>query len=211
MWSAIVRGTGLITVVALGLSLVWDDAATLAAFVLVTIWVHGPISPFLPVAYEPTLLHFGTLYAPLLIAALGTIGVTYVEFLDYQLMRRLNGTRTYQRIQSHRWFDRSVRLFERRPFFTTWLFAWSPLPFWMIRIVAPASGYPVGRFLLANALGRFPRFWLLAAIGARFRVPPGVLAGVFVVSALLMALGLLRARDKEQDARGKDKLVEAIC
>ena len=43
------------------------------AFILTTLWVHGPWSPLLPAAYEPVLMVFGKLYPPLLIAAVGVL------------------------------------------------------------------------------------------------------------------------------------------
>ncbi len=190
MWDGIVRGTGAVGGAAIVLSLLWRDAAMLAAFVLVTVWVHGPLSPFLPAAYEPTLMFFGRLYPPLLIAAVGTAANAYVEFLDYHLLARLGDTRPYRRLRQHPLFDRAVRLFDRRPFFTVWMFAWSPLPFWMVRLLAPAARYPVRRYLAATALGRFPRFWLLAALGAVFMPPTWLLVTVAVGSAALTAVAI---------------------
>jgi len=181
----IVRGTGAVAAVAVVLALVWRDAALLAAFAMVTVWVHGPMSPFLPAAYEPTLMFFGRLYPPLLIAALGTLANLYVEMLDYWLFARLGDFGPYRRLQTHPLFTRAVRLFARRPFFTVWLFGWSPLPDWIIRLLAPAAHYPVGRYLLALGLGRLPRYWLLAGLGAWLVPPPALLAGVALGSAAL--------------------------
>lgn len=185
LWDGIVRGTGALGLIAIPATLLWPHAATLSAFVLVTIWVHGPISPFLPAAYEPTLMAFGRVYPPLLIAVLGTFANLYVELLDYHLFRAMGSVAAYRKLQQHPLFERAVQWFRRAPFLTTWLFAWSPLPDWMIRMIAPAARYPVGRYLLAMGLGRLPRFWLLAALGAWFRVPVGLLAGVAIGSGLL--------------------------
>ncbi len=188
MWDGLVRGTGIVGVMALLASLWTPHAAALTTFVLITVWVHGPISPFLPAAYEPTLMLFGRLYPPLLIGVLGTLANLYVEFLDYHLFLKMADFAPYRRLQAHPLFARAVRLFAKRPFLTIWLFAWSPLPDWMVRVLAPAARYPVSRYLVALGLGRLPKFWLLAALGAHFHVPTPVLLTVAFGSALLTAL-----------------------
>ena len=190
LWDGLVRGTGAVAAVAAVLALISKDAALLAAFVLLTVWVHGPISPFLPAVYEPTLLFFGRLYPPLLVAVLGTLGNLYVEFLDYCLFRKLGDFGPYRRLQHHPLFTRAVRLFARRPFLTVWLFAWSPLPDWIVRLLAPAARYPVGRYLTAMGLGRLPRFWLLAALGAWLVPPLWLLLTVALGSTVLTVLAL---------------------
>jgi ribonucleoside-triphosphate reductase len=190
MWDGLLRGTAALAALAAVLALCWKDAALLAAFLMITVWVHGPISPFLPAAYEPTLLFFGRLYPPLLIGVLGTLGNLYVEFLDYCLFRKLGDFGPYRRFQDHPLFARAVRLFARRPFLTVWLFAWSPLPDWMVRLLAPAARYPVGRYLVAMGLGRLPRFWLLAALGSWLLPPPWLLLAVALGSAALTVVAL---------------------
>lgn len=210
MWDGVVRGTGVIALLAIPLALLVDDAGALAALALITIWVHGPMSPLLPAAYEPTLMFFGRLYPPLLIAVIGTLANLYIEFLDYHLFRAMAATRPYRRLTQHALFARATRAFARRPFLTTWVFAWSPMPDWMVRLLAPAAGYPVSRYLLAMALGRLPKFWLLAALGLHFAIPTGVLLGVAVGSAVLTVL-LLRLRRSTPIAPGPNALREAVC
>jgi ribonucleoside-triphosphate reductase len=188
LWDGIVRGSGAIALLAIPVVLLVPRAAPLAAFALVTIWVHGPMSPFLPAAYEPTLMAFGRLYPPLLIGVVGTLANLYVEFLDYHLFRAMAALGPYRRFQAHPMFARAVRWFDRAPFATTWLFGWSPLPDWMVRMIAPAAGYPVGRYLLALGLGRLPRFWFFAALGAHLRIPGVILFGLAGASAVLTLL-----------------------
>lgn len=188
LWDGVLRGSGLLALLAIPVVLLVPHAAALVAFALATIWVHGPISPFLPAAYEPMLLAFGRLYPPLLVGVVGAAANLYVEFLDYHLFRAMAGIRPYRRLQEHPLFARAVRWFSRAPFTTTWVFAWSPLPDWMVRMIAPAAGYPAGRYLLAMGLGRLPRFWFLAAVGARFAIPGRLLLGIAIGSACLTLL-----------------------
>lgn len=194
VWDGILRGTALVAAAASAAALRWDDAGVLAAFALITVWVHGPFSALLPAAYEPTLLFFGQLYAPLLIATIGTVCNLFVEFLNYHMFLRVSELPVARRVTGGHTFRRAVALFAQRPFFAVWLFAWSPLPFWVVRLLAPAARYPVPRYLLATLLGRFPRFWVLATLGARLKVPGPVLLSVVAASTLLSVVALLWRR-----------------
>jgi hypothetical protein len=189
----LLRGTGVVALLAIPLTLLWPVVAPLTAFLLVTVWVHGPASPFLPAAYEPVLLLFGRVYPPLLIGLLGTFGDLYVEYLDYQLFLGLGAFGPYRTLLKHPLFTRAVALFNRSPFLAVWLFAWSPLPDWMIRVIAPAARYPVGRYLLAMGLGRLPKFWLLAALGAWWQPDRRLVLGV-VAGSILLTAGMFLGR-----------------
>ncbi len=65
------------------------------------------------------------------------------------------------------------------------------LPYWPVRILSPLAGYAVRRHLSATLLGRFPRLWFFAALGASLHVDPRVLLGIsaaVVGSALILIL-----------------------
>lgn len=209
-WDVVLRGTGVIALAAIPLTLLVPHAGALTAFVLITIWVHGPVSPLLPAAYEPTLMLFGRLYEPLFIALVGVAANLYIEFLDYHLFKRLGSTRIYRRLIDHPWFARATRWFAREPFFTTWLFAWSPLPFWMVRMLAPAAGYSVSRYLAATALGRLPRYWLFAFLGRHVEIPAPLLIAVAAGSLLVMVL-LIVLRRRRRQATTLVRLEESPC
>lgn len=164
-WDGVVRGTGLLGLLAIPLVTLYPETGPLTGFLLVTIWVNGPIAPFLPATYEPILMIFGRLYPPLLIGSIGIVGTIYVEFLNYHLYRKVLDLDAAERLREHRTTRKVVELFERMPFFTVWLCSWSILPYWAVRFLSPLAGYPVGKQLLATFLGRFPRLWFFAALG----------------------------------------------
>ncbi len=155
--------------------------------VLVTVWVNGPLSPLLPATYEPILMLLGRVYSPALVAALGTIGILGVEYVNYQLYRRVLFIAKLRRVREGRLVRRVVSMFERAPFLTVWVVSLTPLPYWAIRFLSPLAGYPVERQLLATMLGRFPRLWFFAALGALWQVSAAVL---FAISAASILLGL---------------------
>ena len=77
----------------------------------------------------------------------------------------------------------ALALFRRGPFLAVWIGTWSPIPDWTIRLLAPMSRYPLGRYLVAMGLGRFPRYWLFAELGRRVGVP-----GTWLAAALSLSL-----------------------
>ncbi len=184
-WDGVVRGTGVVSALAIPLIYLLPASGPLVAFSLITIWLNGPLAPFFPASYEPILMLFGRVYPPLLIAALGILGTLYVEFLNYHLYRRLLYTKTLSPLSQSKIVRRVVKWFRVAPFFTVWLCSWSPLPYWSVRFLSPLAGYDVRRHLLATFVGRFPRLWFFAALGLWWNVSTGVLVGISVGSIVL--------------------------
>ena len=191
-WDALIRLTGVIGVLGIPLVLLWPEASGLTAFALASVWVHGPASPLLPATYEPILILFGGLYPPLLLAFIGTAANLLAEYLNYRVYGELLAQRQLDRVTSHPTLRRLVTLFNRRPFFTTWFVAWSPLPDWTVRILAPLARYPIRPWLLAMALGRLPRFWLLASLGRWVHVDARTLLWLALLPLGFVAYGLVR-------------------
>jgi hypothetical protein len=61
------------------------------------------------------------------------------------------------------------------------VFSLTPLPISIIRVLAPASGYPIGRYVAAQIVGRLPRFYVLAWLGRTIDFPTWILGLMFVV------------------------------
>jgi membrane protein DedA with SNARE-associated domain len=169
-------------------------------FLLVTVWVNGPISPLLPTTYEPILMLYGRLYRPLLVAIVGTAGTLYVELLNYYLYRQLTHTGPLQDAVTNRTARWLVTQFARAPFFSVWLAAFTPLPYWVVRFLSPMAGYPVSRHLWATALGRFPRLWFFAALGVWWRVDTRILLAITVLSIAVACVVWATKRRRAQVA-----------
>src|SRR5256886_2591224 len=85
----------------------------------------------------------------------------------------------------------TIVLFQRSPFFAVWLCAWSPIPYWIVSVLAPISRYPMRKYLFATFLGRAPRVWFFATLGLVIPVSTQVLATcaiAAVVTGLVVAL-----------------------
>jgi uncharacterized membrane protein YdjX (TVP38/TMEM64 family) len=191
-WDGLIRMSGGIALAGIPLVVVLPELGGLVAFALVSVWVHGPASPFLPATYEPILMLFGRLYSPILLGLIGTAANLVAEYLNYQLFRELLARRALDRMTKDPRLLRVVGLFNLRPFLVTWFVSWSPFPDWTIRILAPLSGYPIRRWLLAMALGRFPRFWLIAWLGTRIHLHASTLGWFAIIPACIASFWLIR-------------------
>lgn len=185
MWDAIIRSTGVLGLLGIGLVLLLPRSGPLVGLGIYTMWVTGPLSPFFPIGLEPILMLFGRLYAPLLVAIVSVTFGLYIEFLNYHVYDALLGLRRARRFRESRAVRFLQRLFGRAPFFTVWLCAWTPLPFWGARILATLSNYSIARYMTAAALGRLPKFWFFAALGLYWGLTDALLVGIVVGTALL--------------------------
>lgn len=177
-WDGVVRGTGVLGLVGIVIVLRYPDLAPLVGLSVFTIWINGPFSALFPATFEPVLMLFGRLYPPLLVAVVATAGNLYVEFLNWHLYRKALRHDRAEVVRDSRVVRFLVRLFDRAPFLTVWICAWSILPYWAVRIVAPLSDFPLDRYMWATFLGRLPKLWFFAALGTWIAVPTMWLAAL---------------------------------
>ena len=178
------RSTAVLAGLGLGLTVVVPTAGALVGFAIYTVWVTGPLSPLFPVGLEPVVMLLGRLYPPVVVAAVVTGAGLWVEYLSYHLYRTGLRHRAAREMRESDLVQRLRSWFDRRPFLTMWVLSWSPLPYWSGRILASLSGYSVPRYLTATFLGRFPKFWIFAALGVHWHIPAEILLGIVVVTTL---------------------------
>jgi uncharacterized membrane protein YdjX (TVP38/TMEM64 family) len=176
---AVIILVGLISLVTMllkieGQGLLWLMFYSIPANTAISIFPH-----------EPPLILYGQHYNPFAIASVALIGNMIAAVLDYYFFTpvlHMQFTRGYKKSRVYR---QAIRWFAVAPFWVVVLFAFTPLPFYLVKILVFSSGYAVGRYLTAYALGRFPRFVLLAVVGEFLRIPTWAMAlffaGVFVV------------------------------
>ncbi len=209
VWTGLVRGTGVAGLAGLVVTAAWPTTTPFVGFMLFTIWVNSPVGMVLPAMYEPVLIMFGSVYPPVAVAALGVVGTLYVEYLNYRVHdkvlshERLTGFREKAVVMAVR------RLFGRAPFLAVWLCSVSPLPYWLVRILSPLAGYPVSRHLAATALGRMPRLWFFAAIGASWQISGDILLAIWIIGLVLGAGLALRGRLTMSGAKRVQSLTSA--
>ena len=193
-WRAFV--IGLSAMAAIGGAILLVAPALSGLFLLALYCI--PSNSVLPIPHEPGVLLFARYYDPLWIALAATAASVIVSFADYAIVEaalrrpRMSGAR------NSRLFRWAVKWMQRWPFPIVVLFSLVPLlPISVIRVLAPASGYPIGRYVVAQIVGRIPRFYVLAWLGSTIQFPTWVLAVMFV--ALLLTFWL-SGRSTEDDA-----------
>ena len=136
------------------------------------------------VPHEPVVLWYGARYgvwATAVIATAGTLAAAYVDYLAFvPLIRRVQHTPFFAE-GTVGWLRAR---FSRAPFTILAVSGITPLPFFPFKAMAFAEHYPLGRYLGAVAVGRFPRYLLLAWLGIMIRIPTWVLVVLFAVMLL---------------------------
>ncbi len=107
--------------------------------------------------------------------------------LDYKVLTPAFNRTKLSKIRDVGIYQKTVKYYGKAPFATNFLAALSPVPFYPIRILSVASGYPMWKYAAAVVSGRIPRYYILALFGAVFNIPNWVLA-LFLLSLVSGAL-----------------------
>ena len=190
-WDAVLRATGILALVVIYPALRWPDVAVLTGFLCLTLFVSGPISMVLPAAFEPMLMVAGRLYDPLLVTLLAVTGNLYMDYVNYHVYGAVMRHGRLEAARSSWVVRKTLALFQRSPFFAVWLCAWSPIPYWIVSVLAPMSHYSMRKYLFATFLGRAPRVWFFATLGLVVPVSTQLLATcaiAAIVAGVVVAL-----------------------
>ncbi len=201
-WDWFLRGTVAAGLLGVALALVLPAAIPLVWLTVLGIPANSPLSPVLPTAFEPLIIEAGKFASPLAVS-LTALGVyMYTEYVNWYLYAWVLRGKKAAWLRRQRWVERSVRYFARAPFVSVVVFAFTPLPFWAVRGLAILRDYPLRSFLLATAIGRWPRFLLYAWLGYMLHIP--TLALVLVILGGAAMVLVVRWR------RGEDALAETV-
>jgi len=148
---------------------------------LYTIPSHMLISPF---PHEPALLHCAKTHPLWSVTLASTIGCSLAGMFDYWVLTPLfRNHKVRRRLEGMRIFQKSQRLFRRRPFLVLALTGMTPLPAQPFKFLSVAIGYPAWKYVAALVVGRTPKYYLLAWLGYMLQPPTWLL--------LLLTFGML--------------------
>ena len=125
-------------------------------------WYSIPGNSFILLPHEPAVIYAGTLYDPILVAIVGGLATIPASALDHELFTRAFRLKPLAQVKETRLSRWTARAFAIQPWWTIFFFAFSPIPFYPIRIAAPMYNYPLARYVAAVFAGRVPRYYLLA-------------------------------------------------
>jgi len=122
---------------------------------------------------------------PVAIAGVCTLGTCIANLHDYYLVTFLYRYRPVRKIRRTRLYQRAATWFDRAPFATLTAASFLPIPIDVVRLLAISQGYPRWRFVAASALGRGPRYLLLAVLAERFSLGWQWILAVLVATVLV--------------------------
>jgi membrane protein YqaA with SNARE-associated domain len=141
--------------------------------VLVILFVYAFLSnvALAVVPHEPVVVWYGQESGVWPTALVATAGTVLASWVDYQAFGNLVSRLAGKSSNTSRWITRLRTAFRRAPFAVLTLSGLTPLPFFPFKALAFADSYPLDRYLSAVAIGRLPRYALLAWLGYSFKLP----------------------------------------
>lgn len=100
----------------------------------------------------------------LLVATAGAVGSAVANLNDYHIFTLLLRHGKIAGIRLTRSYQKAAKWFGRSPFFLLVLFNVIPIPVDVVRMLATTYRYPRGPFSLANFIGRFIRYAVIAFV-----------------------------------------------
>ena len=192
-WDLFLRATGLAALLLIPIPLLFPSTVPLVWLAIVGIPANGPLSPILPTAFDPLIIEVGK-YAPTLtVTIVATAIYMYTEFVNWYIYSWVLNWDRFESFRGNRTVRWGVHRFAASPATTTIIFAATPLPFWVVRGLAILHHYPLRRFMVATAIGRFPRFFVYAWLGSAFSIPTYLLVAIIVLGGVV-AIGVRIAR-----------------
>lgn len=141
--------------------------------------------------HEPVLIYYGKFANLWLSAASATGGTLVAGYLDHRVFVPVLNYERIIHYKRNRLYRKAMDLLMRYPFATLVVTGFTPIPFFPFKFLCFSIHYPLWRYMGALSLARFPRYFLLAWIGAEFGIANWILiASVVVIFALYAVRGI---------------------
>lgn len=155
--------------------------------------------------HEPVVLYFGRLGNLWLTALAATAGTIVAGWLDHTVFVPVLNLRSLQGYKKAGWYRKAVGYFLRYPFPTLVVAGFLPIPFFPFKFLTFSVRYPLFRYLTAVTVARFPRYLLLAWLGAVLEIPLWILIAVFVVVLLVYGFKVVPEAVRRVRARARHR------
>ncbi len=149
------------------------------------------------VPHEPVVIWYGARNGVLFTTVIATAGTAVAAWIDHRAFVPLIRRWATKPLLSQGFIGTLRQWFARAPFAVLMASGLLPLPFFPFKAVAFANDYPLGRYISAVALGRLPRYALLAWLGVVIEIPGWILIVLFllmVAPSLRLAWKTLREK-----------------
>lgn len=150
------------------------------------------------IPYDPIVILFGSLHNPLPVALVGVIGILVSETINYSFFEYITDLKFFEKILNNLFVVKLIKLFNKAPFWTMLIVAFTPIPIYPFRFLVVMARFPMFKYLLALLLGRLPRLYIIALFGHLIKFPWYAYLIIFFVSTVLMYFPLIKVIPKKQ-------------
>ncbi len=154
------------------------------------------------IPYDPAVIIFARFHEPLIIALVGVAGILASEIINYTCFEYIVDRKFFDKVLKHKFIVKITQLFNKAPFWTMLIVAFTPIPIYPFRFLVVMARFPLLKYLLALFIGRLPRLYLIALFGHNIALPGYAYLIIFIVLSILMYLPLVKLipkkRQKEQ-------------
>lgn len=150
------------------------------------------------IPYDPAIILFARFHEPLIIALVGVAGILASETINYTCFEYIVDRKFFDKILEQKFIVKITRLFNKAPFRTMVIVAFTPIPIYPFRFLVVMARFPLLKYLLALLVGRLPRLYLIALFGHLVALPGYVYLIIFIVLSLLMYVPLVKLIPKKQ-------------
>jgi membrane protein YqaA with SNARE-associated domain len=140
-----------------------------------------PSNSFIPFPHEPAIIYYGKIFGPLLTTITAIIPTMIACVIDYAVLTPVFSRTKLSKLKESKIYQKTVYYFHKAPFFTNMFAAFSPVPFYPVRILSVASEYQLWKYTTAVVIGRVPRYYFLALFGMILNIPNWMI-GIFFLS-----------------------------
>ncbi len=124
---------------------------------------------FLP--QEAPLLYVAQFFNPWTVTGVVLGALLISEVANYQTVKAIGNIPQIHGLLRRPGVHKPIEWFRKAPFTAISVAAFTPIPFFPLRLLAPLSGYPLPKYIGAVVIGRAPRIYLLALLGLTFQFP----------------------------------------
>ena len=195
-WRVFIWATAAAGLVSIPLVHYFPDTVPLVWLWLVGIPANSPVAPLFPTAFEPLMMEV-VKYQPVLTVTIAAVAIfVYMEFINWYVFSWVMSWDRLEKVRDHRWVRWGLKHFSRAPYWTVFIFAATPIPFWVVRCLAILHQISFPKYMVVMALGRFPRLYLYAWLGAQLQVPWWALATLAVGTGVAIIVWRLVRRER---------------
>ena len=137
--------------------------------------------------HEPIVILYGKQYDIILVSIICGIGTVIAAFLDHIFFTPILNHQKLDVFKTKAIYKKVIYFFNKSPFLTIAIGGFTPIPFFPIKLLSFSARYPLVKYLTAVFIGRFPRYYLLAAFGEMTLLPDWI---IWLLMAVLIVIGI---------------------